>query len=93
MNTTGVQTLALTTPVTLGPGTFLFAVTGNATTLKIVCNAAGASGIYVYDTSTTGSSGALPGTITLTNTTPQSAALPVAAQWATAGAIPIFLLT
>jgi hypothetical protein len=76
---------------------FLLAITGAATTLKLICNyiggANGGAGIYIYDTSTASTGGALPTTLTLTSTTPTASVLPAAAQWSTAGAMPLFVLT
>jgi hypothetical protein len=97
MNTTGAQTFALTAPITLAAGTYLFALTGVATTLGILVAPAigGAGAIYMFDTTTTSTGGALPTLITLTsNTTPTATALPAAAQWSLSGTPPpLFILT
>lgn len=96
MNTTGTQTFALTDPVTLQAGTYLFALTGAATTLGIRTSpvVGGAGTLYMYDTATLSTGGALPSTITLTNTTPTDTTLPAAAQWSFSGSPPpLFILT
>jgi hypothetical protein len=96
LNTTGTQILAVTTPITLQAGTYLIAITGVAVTLGIRCAPVigGAGTMYVYDTNSTSTGGALPGTISLINTTPTDTTLPAAAQWSFSGSPPpLFMLT
>lgn len=96
LNTTGTQILPVTAPVTLQAGTYLIAITGVATTLGIRTPPVigGAGTMYVYDTSTTSTGGALPSSIALINTTPTDVNLPAAAQWSFSGSPPpLFMLT
>ena len=96
LNVLGIQVLALTAPVTLDAGTYLFALTGVATTLGLRVGPAvgGGGAIYIYDTTDLSTGGALPTTITLTSTTPTATSLPDAAQWSLSGSPPpMFILT
>ena len=96
LNASGIQVLALTAPVTLDAGTYLFALTGAATTLGLRVGPAigGGGAIYIYDTLDLSTGGALPTTIALTSTTPTATSLPDAAQWSLSGTPPpMFILT
>jgi hypothetical protein len=90
-NTATATVLALTAPISLSPGTYLLAITGNGTTAKFQC-VGGASEVFIYDTATTTTGGVLT-SVTLTNTTPTLTNLPAAAQWGSAGQRPLFMLT
>ena len=92
LTTTGAATvLALTSPITLSPGTYLLAITGSGTTAKFR-SLGNTVGLWIYDTATTTSGGVLT-SVTLTNTTPTTTSLPAAAQWSASGQRPLFMLT
>jgi hypothetical protein len=92
LTTTGAATvLALTAPVTLTPGTYLLAITGNGTTAKFR-SIGNAVGLWIFDTATTTSGGVLT-SVTLTSTAPTTTPLPLAAQWSAPGEHMLFMLT
>lgn len=73
-SSTGIMTVGVSGgAVTIGPGTFLFAITQNSTSTfwyysNQIISASGS--MFIYGTSTTSSSGTLPGSITVGTTTP-----------------------
>lgn len=87
---TGVK--ALTAPITLPPGTYLFAITSSAATIKYNGMPAG-TGLYIYDTATVSTGGALPTSIVLTSTAPTETPLPSTTSWGVAGQRPLFMFT